>query len=464
MGIGQSWKKLFEGASSFEASLDKPFLHFDVAGVAQELRLEERGAENGAQGIPAPDTRARDAVEEEIVSRVSRAWQEATSEAARWFQACDQRIANNAVLTELPALEMAAIQAETEIKSTVAQASVRLTTDRDAVTQSYARLRAFQKENGLQRPAKLTPLPVLSYALIALAWIAETAANSVLLQKNDDLGLIGGIFAAAAIGFVNVLAAVSVGRLVLPKLQSRSQAGRYAALLGLVVWLLFVVCWNLLAAHYRDAKVAGLQNPEAVALTMMGALPASIYSWGLLILGALCAVVAGRTAYNMDDPCPGYGQVWREHEQRCEDYAGALEEVGSELKEFHEQASGTFDGLRKGLAQQLADQSRAINSRVAFAHKLEQYHAQLEQAGRQLLAIYRDANRAARDPSAPARFEEDFNLPSPHIPLAPQAALSANDVERLDIKLASAQRAVSDAYLEGVRGFETLEALKTRLA
>lgn len=124
-------------------------MHFDSEGVARELRLEERGAENGAANLPISDARLPDAVEEEVVTRVQRVWQQATSEADRWFLACDQRISNLSLLTQLPTTQASAIQTESKIKAEVVQATLRLTTARDAVTQSYMQMRAFQREHNL---------------------------------------------------------------------------------------------------------------------------------------------------------------------------------------------------------------------------------------------------------------------------------------------------------------------------
>ncbi|MBA4751336.1 MAG: hypothetical protein H2055_03795 [Sphingopyxis sp.] len=462
MGAVSAIRKALARSTSFEATIDNPFLHFDVNGVASDLRLGERGAENGAQDLPASDAGGRDAVELEISNRVSRAWQEAAAEADRWFLACDQRISNLSLLTQLPTIESSAIQTESQIKAEVAQATMRLTTARDAVAQSYRQLLAFQRDHKLHRPANLSPSLVLTYGTILLTWIVETAANSMLLRQNDDFGLLGGIGAAAVVGGINIGVAVFAGRNILPQLNLRSRAWPVFVALS-AVWGLFLLLWNLFAAHYRDAKVSGVEAPEFAAVGMMTQLPASIYSWGLLILGIIFAIIASIAAYRMRDPFPGYADVWREHERRCADYAGEIEAASDELRALHDDASEGFTDIRTGLARQLADQSRAVTGRNAFAQRLARYHAELEQAGRQLLAIYRDRNRAARSTPPPAHFESGFSLAPPLIPPTPEAAIKPADVERGDHILASAQRGISDTYLAGVQSFETLEALKARL-
>lgn len=462
MGTGSTIRDFFKSSDTFESTLSNPYLNFDTTKVARELRLAERGQENGAQNLPSTGATQADAVEEEVSARVTRAWQQATSEAERWFLGIDQRISNLSFLTQLPTIQSSAIQIDSQIKASVMQATLRLTTARDGVQQSYEQLRTFQQEHNLRRPAKLVPSEYKTSGAIALTWLVETAANAMLLRENDDLGLIGGIGAAAAIGVINVGLAVFIGRMVWPRMNHRPPVS-YIYIGLTLLWALFVGSWNLLAAHYRDAKVAGIEAPEFAALGMMGEFPASIYSGGLFILGVMSAIIAAIAAFKMSDPYPGYAEVWNEHEQRCADYAGEIEAASDALKELHDEASDEFNNIRIGLTQQLADQSRALTSRQAFAQRLTRYHEELEQAGRQLLAIYRDQNRAARSEPPPSHFEQPFSLPPPNIPPAPQVAVTKADVERGDYILSDAQKVVSAAFLEGVRSFETLEALKARL-
>ena len=462
MGTASTIKDFFKSSDTFESAISNPYLNFDTIKVARELRLAERGQENGAQNLPGASSQHPDAVEEEVAARVTRAWQQATSEAERWFLAIDQRISNLSFLTQLPTIQSSAIQTESQIKASVVQATLRLTTARDAVQQSYEQLRTFQRDHNLRRPAKLVPSQVLTIGTIGLTWIVETVANSVLLRENDDLGWLGGAGAAAAIGVINVGLAVFVGRMIWPRMNHRPPLSFVYIALTLL-WGSFTIFWNLWAAHYRDAKVAGIEGPEFAALGMMGDFPATIYSGGLLILGVMSAVIAAIAAFKMSDPYPGYAEVWDEHEQRCADYAGEIEIASDELKDLHDEASDEFSNIRIGLTQQMADQSRALTSRQAFAQRLARYHEELEQAGRQLLATYRDHNRAARTELPPSHFEQVFTLPSPNIPPAPPVAVTKADVERGDHILSDAQRLVSAAYLEGVQSFETLEALKARL-
>ena len=168
MATGSTIKDFFKSSETFESTLSNPYLNFDTAKVARELRLAERGQENGAQNLPSTGSQQPDAVEEEVAARVNRAWQQATSEAERWFLAIDQRISNLSFLTQLPTIQSSAIQIESRMKASVMQATLRLTTARDGVQQSYEQLRTFQREHNLRRPAKLVPSEYKTSGAIAV--------------------------------------------------------------------------------------------------------------------------------------------------------------------------------------------------------------------------------------------------------------------------------------------------------
>lgn len=451
-----------KSGDTLEAGIDNPFLHFDTAGIARELELEKRGRENGEAEIPASSARAPDGVEQEIQSRIAQSWNQACTEAQRQFHASDDRITNLTLVNELSMIESQAIETESQIRTDGHQATLRLTTARDAVATSYSHLRSFQDEHGLRRPAKLVPSKVLTVGTIILTWIAETGANSILLRQNDDLGLLGGVIAAAVVGAINIGVAVFFGRNVFPMLNLRSRA--QPLFVGLtVIFGLFVVAWNLFAAHYRDAKVAGIEGPEFAAASMMLQLPASIYSWGLLVLGIIFAVVASLAAFRMSDPFPGYGEVWDEHERRCLDYAAEVAMASQGLDTLQQNASASFGLLRTRLTQQINDQSRALNGRNQFAQRFVRFHGELEIAGRQLLSIYRDANRAARTTAPPDYWDDVFKLAPVEVPEPPVIVITPKIAEDAGATLVAAQTKISSAYREMSEAFETLEALKARL-
>jgi len=463
MGALSSLKQLFARASPPEIQLSNPFLQLDTAAAARELCLVERGTDNGARDLPRTQANAFDPVEREIIDRVSGVARQAQQEVAAQFQAYDERIAGLGLLAQIPVISVAAMQAVSEMRAAVVQANLRLTTARDNVSQSYAQLRAFQAEHGLRRPAQLDKPFIATTGAIILTWVLETFINSLLLRQNDDMGLLGGIFSAAVVGALNVGTAAFVGRMIWPLICLKRIWIRAFAIVLTAGWVVIGFAWNLLAANYRDSKVAGLPHPEITALSMFGAPPESIYSWGLFLAGTLFSVVAAAAAFRMDDPYPGYGPVSREHQSRCDDYAGEVEDAAADLTEIRDNATAEVTDIRRELATQLADRDRALNGRNAFVQRYDHFQSELENAANQLLATYRDANLQARSTPGPAYFDETFRLPRSVIPPAPSLQITPLQVEHADRALVAAVEQMSAAYLEGIQQFETLESLKARL-
>jgi len=464
MGAISSLKQFFARPESLVTQLGNPFLHLDTEVAARDLRLEERGTENGLLGLPSTSAKNLDPVEREIVDRVVGVARQAEQEVAAQFQAYDERISGLGLLAQVPVIAVTSTQAVGEMQAAVAKANLRLTTARENVSQSYEQLRAFRRDHVIQRPAKLDIPFMATTGAIVLTWVGETALNSFLLRQNDDMGLLGGIIAAAAVGAINIGTAAFVGRIVWPLMNVRALLQRSFGIGVTGLWAILTVVWNLLAAHYRDAKVAGLPTPESAALRMFGSAPESIYSWGLFTLGIIFSVIAARSAYRMDDPYPGYGAVSREHHSRCQDYAAEVGDATEELSDIRGEAVDEISDVRRELATQLADRDRALNGRNAFVQRYIRFHAELESAVNQLLAIYRNANRRARSTPAPNRFDELFQLPPLALQPAPQLQITTEHVAKADLTLMDAVEKMSAAYLDGIDRFETLESLNAKLS
>jgi hypothetical protein len=323
-----------------------------------ELRLDERGAEQGAHNLPTSDTRTFDNVEAEIVAHIADHHQRAQVDAANQLRTYDGRLAQLTLLAELSSIKGEARTAVGDFDAEVANGRNRLATSRDAIAESYAELREFKRAHQLVRPAHAVPRSIVTWGTILLAWLFESVANTFLLRLNDDLGIVGGFLAAATIAGVNVGVSAFAGRQIIPLTKHPKLPSRAAAQALTVVWFALLLAWNLLAAHYRDAKSAGIPKPENEALNLLLTQTVSlesIYSWGLFIAGIICAVLAAKAAYQMDDPYPGYGAISRRHERRCLDYADDIEEATEELRDIRDEAIAEATKVRAELGSQLRE-------------------------------------------------------------------------------------------------------------
>lgn len=463
MGALSSLKDFFSRSEPLLAPMNDPFIQVDPAMMAERLKLRERGEQQGNANLPPADTATPDNVESEAISGIVEHYARAQIDTANSIRTYDRRLGELALLSQLSSIRTHAKRGVSDFKAEVANRLNKLSNSRDGVVNSYAELREFRSENHLRRPAHTVPPAVATIGTIALAWLFETLMNSLLLRLNDDMGYLGGVVAAATVGAINVLAAAFVGRNLWPQ-TNLPGARRIAAWTGIVLWVVALIAWNLLAAHFRDAKSLGLPAPERQAIHLMFSGLDSIYSWGLLAAGIIFAITAAMAGYKMDDPYPGYGEVARRHNMRCEDYAEEVRLASEELLDIRDEAIDGATSVRQELERQLAEHGQILTAREAFARRFEEFGIQLEQVGNTLLQIYRAANRAARSAPEPAHFGATWRLPRTPLPPPPSAGLKSQDIEAAEASLEQAVSEVIDAFDAGIERFEPLDILKQRLA
>lgn len=463
MGGLSKLKEMFVRAEPMLAPMDDPFIQIDKIATSQRLKLRERGAEQGALEQPPSHLNTLDAVEAEIVTDIHETYSRAQTDAANSIRTYDGRLAELVLLQSVSQIGVSAKLAVGDFKLSVANALNRLSNSGDAIASSYSELREFRTEHSLRRPAHRATSSAAGLGYILLSWALETALNAVLLRQNDSMGLLGGVVAAAAIGALNVGVAAVVGRLVWPLTQHRTNAKRVLGWSGIALWLGFVAIWNWGAAHYRDAKVTGLPNPEVEALAMMTGGLDSIYSWALLIAGAVFAVMAALSGYRMDDPYPGYGRVARRHDERCQIYAEDVESATIQLKEIRDDAIDEAVSIRTELDRQQAERGQILAARDAFVRRFSEFSNQLETIANALLQDYRTANLTARTTAAPEGFSNRWALQKSVLPPAPPMVVKEDDVRAAEVALDATTSEISSAFDQAIQQFEPLDQLKRRL-
>lgn len=464
MGGLAKFKELFVRREPLHAPMDDPFVQIDKVATAERLKLRERGAEQGGLNQPPSHFKTLDATEAEVVAQILEVYARAQNDAGGSVRTYDGRIAELALLGSITSISASAQRAAGDFKATVANAMNRLSNSRDAIKSSYGELREFRAEHDLRRPAHRAMSGVAAWGAIFGSWAAETALNALLLRQNDAMGYLGGVVAAGVIGALNVGLAAVVGRQIWP-LVFHKRAATKALGWGLTIfWMVIVLVWNLGAAHYRDAKVSGVQSPEVQALAMMAGGLDSIYSWGLLIAGIVFAGTAALSAFRMDDPYPGYGRVARRHDERCLAYADDVADATDELRDIRDEAIEEAVLVRDGLQSQLAERGQILAARMNFVRRFGEFSDQLEVIANGLLQDYRTANLAARSAPPPDTFLVPWTLPKSVLPPPPLSTVSDADIKAGETVLDEAIKGVSTAFDEAIDQFEPLDDLKRKLS
>lgn len=445
---------------------DDPFIVADRDKTVVKLRIDERAKRNGENNFPTPDATARDAVEEEIIAEVQELANRNKINGANNHRVYTERLSELVLLRELLTINGASAQALGDFKAIVFNRQGKLTLAKDAIRDSYKEFADFREKHGISRPAYPGINSILAYAGIFLAWVVESGANTAFLRVNDDYGLVGGFVAAAVVAGINILLSAFVGRYWWPYLFHRSIWRKALAACGSVAWLAGLVGWNLIAGHFRDAKSSGVERPEVEALTLLVDRTwhfESIYSYGLLILGMTFAVIAAVTAFRLKDPYPGYGETYKRHLDRCDDYSNEIEFALEELTSTRDEAIGQATELRDELRRQFSERGQIIAARESHRSRFGQIQDDMEGLANFLLRRYRDENVKARtDGQIPQHFTEHWSIQRAQLP-GPNDANIDEDVVRAQQGLAESIAIVSAAYQEAIDRFEHLETIKRSL-
>jgi hypothetical protein len=222
--------------------------------------------------------------------------------------------------------------------------------------------------------------------------------------------------------------------------------------------------WNLLAAHYRDAKFNGVEAPEIAALSQLGSEPLmldGIFSLGIFFIGVIISVVVLVDALKMDDPIPGYGDKSREFRSRSEVYSDKIADLNEQLTGVRDDAIEGANAVKDELALQLGERERIQRAYERYAERFAGYEQQLENVLNQLLATYRNANRRARESncSVPAYFDDRVQIRKSTIHPPYVQPINESDIQEARDELDRCIEDLDRAFRDSLAQFPTVDQI-----
>lgn len=468
MGPFDALRRLFTANVDGQSRVGDAFAQLDAEALARNLRLEERGNEDGALCLPGPAATNCGAVETEILNAIDEFHQAAQIDLRNQLQAYEGRLGALQLLHQTGSIKSHAVQAAGDFETLVAEGKNRTDLDRRELRDAFMDLQAFKAANGIVRPARDTPPKVVTYGVIALAGILEVLVNAAFLRVNDDLGYLGGIIGAIVVSAINIVLAVLFGRQFIPRRHLPDQANKFIGNASLVVWAVLACLWNLLAAHYRDAKFNGVDAPEIAALNQLGSEPFmldGIFSLGIFVIGVFVSVVVLVDALRMDDPIPGYGDKSREFRGRSEVYADKIADLNEQLTGVRDEAIEGARAVKDELALQLGERERIQRAYERYAERFIGHEQHLENVLNQLLLTYRNANRRARDEACPvpAFFDDRIVLRKAEIHPPYVQPINESDIQDARDALDRCIEDVDRAFRESIAKFPTVDQIITEM-
>lgn len=400
---------------------------------SEKESLRQQGALNGEQNSPGPDARGPDAVELDVIEKISQTAAHTKAGIDNHFVGFYERLlpvegtedvtALVNKIQEMPAKAEDALDGE--LRRFEAASAIRGQKWRQA-KEEYEQ---FRENNRLVRPAQYAPIKSAVGLFLALIAI-ESVLNASLLWELT--GILLAVGQTVLITAVNVLFGASAMGFCLRYKNHASFRARWPFLICIPV-VAAVLVFNFGVGHYRDALVDAKEQAEQLLLSpnwddesaefiglgfvdytkraMDSILDGlfgidSILSVLLIIVGLGFFGVAAYKWYSMWDPYPGY---------RERDLA---------LKAAHEDYRQLVDGARARMESGIADATaRSEDERTKVTNMRKQYHelnqradtlrknyaewcVVLERTQAALLQTYRDSNRQSRSEPAPEYFDE----------------------------------------------------------
>lgn len=449
------------------------FPPIDSDRIAADLGLVKEGRTRGAQNLPKADDDGFDSIEARIIERVGdlrRKGLDAYDENARVYKTRLDRAAD-----AREEVELVASQARGDFQAAVAVWQARMAAPSSKVGDAIASLRRFRLEHGVSHVAR--DVNLLSWIFVALlVLVAESLANAFLFARAMSQGFAGGVAIAAAISFVNIaIATVATyfGRNLNHRRYYWKLFGLVAALIGIVLCIAF----NLGVAHLRDALEEGLGLEEALSRSWETAWQTpfvlrSFLSGVLMLLGIIAAIFVGVKTYHTIDVYPGYPDIYATVNRARSEYASHLKDAIDTLEDSRDTA---IDGLRDANQQMrtwIREAVDALFGQSSLRSELDRFLEHCNTKANALLAIYRDANRAARphgggaDTAAPRHFNASYAFPQTLMAHPADAARDTAQAEQRRVsELVSTSIAdIERAYGASIAAYPTIAELEDALS
>jgi hypothetical protein len=393
--------------------------HLTAQQLANELKLNERGAADGRKGVPSSGDRQLSATEAMIVARIEGALKQRSNEmlgvgSGQDFTTLPQDLE---ALSSEPQTLLTAFRA----KKARAQSSVSLELNNAHTdfARAYRDYRAFRIQHGLTETEPAYDNVFWRKVFwLALLFVVEVAANGWIIGQASPGGLVQGWTTALMISVLVVLTGSLIGMGPWRYLNYRGPDGagvmhRFWAVPAFAAGAALLLLFAFYIAHYRYAlSHSALDSPVPDnILTSIAESPfqpfQQLESLLLFVIALLIGIFAVARGAHWDDPYPGYGPRHRRMEnarERAEDIAMRLSE---EIDDAKQEADEAMTAIAVKSTEQVNALRRAISRTQDNAAAWDYTSKQLIAEGRDAIEIYRDANREARSGRAPAYFDDD---------------------------------------------------------
>ena len=389
------------------------FPEVDQDKLRRDIDLDGEGERRGKRNLPSSETAKFDNVETLVISRIEGLRRMGLENYENNRHVYNERLSRAGSLRK--EVEFVAGNASSDYLTAVRGWRAAMTGSTERLFETFQHRKGFRERHGLRRPAKHFE-GWLKFTLVTIIFIGvEAALNAYMFSRGNEQGLLGGLLTALIFSAVNVIGSLMFG-IAGCGLNHSSWMRKLSGFLALLAWIAFAVALNLTVAHFRDLIDAQVGWGEAVqmAVPALQADPfglTSMDSWFLLAIGAIISIFAFLKGWNTFDSFPGYSRVERDlllaREKHQDHFDQAIEELTDKREQAIEELRDADQQVRDGISQAID----ALYGHSTLNSHLRTFLSQCDTKLAHLLAVYRDANIAARSEPAPPSFALSYDFP-----------------------------------------------------
>jgi hypothetical protein len=393
------------------------FLDLNVDRIADEMQLAARGTERGAQNRPTSDAQTLDDVEHQIVERIEAHKHDSHTIYLDHLHTYDERVTALSFEERFATIQQAAPEAVGDFRAEATVGRDELFVLRRRLNESEIERERFRARHRIERPARLASPGkiILKVGVLAILFITEVVINGSFLAKANVGGLLGGAAQAVTFAALNILASFFWGMVLIRLINRRNFFLKLIGLLSFLAYLAFAIALNLTLSHLREIPPAVAVSGDVGEVVLHRLLTApyaltDINSWVFFSIGLIFSLIAMADGLMFFDPYMGYAGLERRWVEATKQFASARSELIERLRDIREDATEVMNEAARDLSVRRSEYDSLLQGRGRLAQRFSQHQNQVEQAGRALLEIYREANRRARATPAPDYFAKAYAM------------------------------------------------------
>jgi hypothetical protein len=444
------------------------FLDLSVERIADDMQLVERGSKRGSQNRPTSDALMLDDVEHQVVERIEAHKQDSYTIYLDHLHTYDERVTALSFEERFATIQQAAPEAVGDFRAEATVGRDELFVLRRRLNETEIEREQFRARHRIERPARLASPGkiVLKVGILAILFIIEVVINGSFLAKANIGGLLGGAAQAVTFAALNILASFFWGMALIRLVNRRNYFLKLIGLLSFLAYFAFAIALNLTLSHLREipptVSVHGEVGQEVLhRLLTAPQVLTDVNSWVFFAIGLIFSLIAMADGLMFYDPYMGYAGLERRWIEATKQFATARGELIERLRDIREDATEVMNEAARDLSVRRSEYDSLLQGRSRLAQRFSQHQNQIEQAGRALLEIYREANRRERATKAPDYFTRPYAMdrivytsgdPDPTARLRKMIA-------ETQVLLSQQIKAIHDAFDSAMRTYREIDEL-----